>query len=238
MDKIQNSQHNVIIISGLYGMLFPNEPVQIYESPMEDFLEIQNVWRDDRTLTKILLDYLISQNISAIVNLSSQLAYINLFDWEWLKNEYFQKKGQDLKVLFSFHEVMKGQEALVKLGELFGKEVIGKSEADIMSIKNGGAIGSIVFRSSPDYEREVEILQLIRSYAWEEVFGNSDTEHELVEFKPQLFDKGRTDGTSRSIEFECFKTIGAFLNTNGGALFIGVRAVSYTHLTLPTKRIV
>lgn len=219
---LRQSPHHVLIISGLYGLVLPDERIQIYESPLEDFTDIQEVWRRDNTLTKILLDYLISCNIKMIVNLSSQLSYISLINWSSLATEYFVKKKQELRVFYTSHEIMKGSEALGKFGDIFCSSLIKKGESDLLSMKEGDSIGTVHFSKKLNLDREVEILSLIRSSAWEELFGLSKTEMEFVEFKPYLFDDVERFVNARSVEFECFKTIASFLNTNGGALYIGI----------------
>jgi hypothetical protein len=219
---LRQSPHHVLIISGLYGLVLPDERIQIYESPLEDFTDIQEVWRRDNALTKILLDYLISCNIQMIINLSSQLSYISLINWSTLATEYFVKKKHELRVFYISHEIMKGSEALGELGDIFGSSLIKKGESEFLSMHDGDTIGTVQFSKKFNLDREVEILSLIRSSAWEELFGSSKTEMEFVEFKPYLFDDEERFGNARSIEFECFKTIAAFLNTNGGVLYVGI----------------
>ena len=218
--SVRSSPHHVLIISGLYGLLSPDELIQIYESPLEDFVDIQDIWQEKNALTMILLDYLLSNNIKMIINVSSHLAYIHLIDWLTLSIEYFKIKKQDLKILYGSHEIMKGPEALTILGDIFSTKLITMREPDIFALNDGDLVGSIKLSKKRDYDREIEILSLIRGRAWEELFGLSKYETEYKEFKPTLIDL-KNDPT-RDIEFECFEAISAFLNTNGGVLFIGV----------------
>lgn len=220
IQSIRNSPHHVLIISGLYGLLLPDELIQIYESPLEDFSAIQEIWQENNALTEILLDYLLSNNVKMIINLSSQLAYIHLIDWGTLSYEYFKTTKHDLKILYGTHEIMKGPEALKILGDVLGSKLISMNEQDLVALNDGDMIKSIKFSKKRDYEREVEIQSLIRGRAWEELFGLSKYEKEYKEFKPALVDL--TEDSERSIEQECFEVIAAFLNTKGGVLFIGV----------------
>lgn len=241
INKIRDSPHHVLIISGLYGLVLSDEHIQIYESPMEDFTDIQNIWKRDTAISRVLIDYISRQNITMIVNLASQLSYTGLFDLNFMKGEYLRKTNKNLKILFPHDEIMKGPEALGKFGDLFGSDLISKTESDLLSFVNGKKIGSIIFGDKPDSERETEILSLIRNHAWEELFGISQSEHEFVEFKPSLIEIEYSN-QQRSFEFECFKTIAAFLNTNGGALFIGikdngvVKGIEKSYLKLPSYR--
>ena len=242
IQSIRGSPHHLLIISGLYGLLLPDEQIQIYESPLEDFSAIQEVWQEKNALTEILLDYLLSNDVKMIINLSSQLAYIHLIDWGTLSYEYFKTTKHDLKILYGTHEIMKGPEALKILGDVLGSKLISMNEQDLVALNDGDMIKSIKFSKKRDYEREVEIQSLIRGRAWDELFGLSKFEKEYKEFKPALVDF--TEDPQRSIEQECFEAIAAFLNTNGGVLFIGVDKDGdkigvdqlYPHLSLFSNR--
>lgn len=218
--SIRNSPHHVLIISGLYGLLSPDELIQIYESPLEDFTDIQETWREKNALTMILLDYLLSNNIKMIINLSSQLAYIHLIDWLTLSIEYFKSTKNDIKILYGTHEIIKGPATLTVLGDIFSTKLIPMTEQELLELNDGDLVGPVKLSKKRDYEREVEIQSLIRDRAWEELFGFSKYETEYKEFKPTLIDF--EEDPERSIEQECFEAIAAFLNTNGGVLFIGV----------------
>jgi hypothetical protein len=220
IQSIRNSSHHVLIISGLYGLLSPDEQIQIYESPLEDFIDIQETWREKNALTMIFLDYLLLNNIKVVINVSSHLAYIHLIDWLTLSIEYFKINKQDLKVLYGSHGIMKGPEALKVLGDVLSKKLITMSEQALLSLDDEDLIGSIKLSKKRDYDREIEILSLIRGRAWQELFGLSKYETEYKEFKPTL--TNFEANSKRDLEYECFEAISAFLNTNGGVLFIGV----------------
>jgi hypothetical protein len=220
IQSLRTSPHHFLIISGLYGLLLPNEQIQIYESPMEDLVEIQEVWKEDNALTKILLNFLLIHNINLIINLSSQLAYIHLFDWLKLSTDYMRITKKPLKYLYATHEIMKGPEALKKFGDLLKSKLIGMDSQALVSLNDGDIVSSVRFSSRPDYEKEFEILSLIQGEAWEELYGLYRVENTYLEFKPALSIPKKDP--SRSIEAEYFEAICAFLNTNGGALFIGV----------------
>lgn len=79
--NLNGSPHHLLIISGLYGLLLPQEQIQLYESPLEDRPEIQAIWREDNRLTSLLSAYIRAQGIHLVVNMTGQRAYHELIDW-------------------------------------------------------------------------------------------------------------------------------------------------------------
>jgi mRNA-degrading endonuclease RelE of RelBE toxin-antitoxin system len=75
------SPHHLLIISGLYGLLLPGEQIQLYESPLEDLQQIQEIWKKDNRLTYLLSAYIRAQGINLVVDMTGQRAYQQLIDW-------------------------------------------------------------------------------------------------------------------------------------------------------------
>ena len=80
-DRILRSPHHLLIVSGLYGLVLPNEQIQVYESPLEDVQEIRDVWTQDERLSYILAAYILSQKIRLVVDMTGQRAYQEMIDW-------------------------------------------------------------------------------------------------------------------------------------------------------------
>jgi|GEM_PF-862312 mRNA-degrading endonuclease RelE of RelBE toxin-antitoxin system len=80
-DKVLQSPHHLLIISGLYGLLLPNEQIQVYESPLEDVQQIRDVWIKDERLTYILAAYILAQGVRLVIDMTGQRAYQEMINW-------------------------------------------------------------------------------------------------------------------------------------------------------------
>lgn len=79
--SLLKSPHHLLIISGLYGLLLPEEQIQLYESPLEDLHQIQEIWKKDNRLTNLLSAYIRAQGINLVIDMTGQRAYQQLIDW-------------------------------------------------------------------------------------------------------------------------------------------------------------
>lgn len=85
---LYSSGHHFLIISGLYGMVSPDEPVQLYTCPVDvESVEVQTFWRRVDTLTRILLDYIQKNSISMIFDCTSRQIYRDMINWDYLKKK-------------------------------------------------------------------------------------------------------------------------------------------------------
>ncbi|WP_320211753.1 peroxide stress protein YaaA [Methanospirillum purgamenti] len=140
--KCIESSHHTIIISGLYGMLTPVEQIQLYESPLEDFHEIQDVLKKDNALTHILIDYILSHNISRVFDLTGDKAYQQLINWSLIK-EY------GIMTLHASAEDC-GPNQLRNFGILMDAFLLEAPTDHLIRLNPGQKIGNVTFLDSPD----------------------------------------------------------------------------------------
>lgn len=208
-----NSEHDFLILSGLYGVISPVEPIQLYECNLEELQEFHNNWTQDDLLTNILLDYIENNDITSIVDLTSQHEYRNLIYWKRL----YEK--EDLNVLHAHNQNFAGPQALIEMATYLKKSLL-TMKASEFSIKETKPENNCCLTSSiiPPEGWPMETSARIKK-ALEE--GETNTR----EFKVAL-----TGGTrdhplhirKSTLKYRCMKSISALMNTEGGELFVGI----------------
>jgi hypothetical protein len=84
---VNQSQSHLLIISGLYGVLNPDEMIQLYSLNVNDSPEVWKNWTRYDILTSALLEYIKNNNIKHLVNFLSVRSYSQLINWDRLSNE-------------------------------------------------------------------------------------------------------------------------------------------------------
>lgn len=82
MGLLGESPHHWLITSALYGLLTPDEPIQRYSCHTLDDEALIEVWTKDGLLTSVLLAYVRAFGVDLIVDLTADVSYHDLFDWE------------------------------------------------------------------------------------------------------------------------------------------------------------
>ncbi|HPD09540.1 MAG TPA: peroxide stress protein YaaA [Methanoregulaceae archaeon] len=104
--SLEKSPHHLLIISGLYGLLLPEEQIQLYESPLEDLQEIQEIWKTDNRLTCLLAAYARAEGIKLVVDMTGQRAYQQLIDWSAIEGL------KDVRVLHAMGKIGPGEDQI------------------------------------------------------------------------------------------------------------------------------
>ena len=104
------SSHHWIVVSALYGLLTPREPIQRYSCHTLDDAEITEIWTKSGLLTSLLLEYVRVFRVRLIVNLMADASYHDLFNWERL--------SRHARVLWAFGAQNAGPGLLPALGFL------------------------------------------------------------------------------------------------------------------------
>ena len=91
---LRASSHHLLLLSGLYGVLRPFEPIQLYSCPLAS--RVAELWQDDGVLTDVLSNYVVEHSIEWIIDLTAVDAYRRLVDWEEIS-------GYSVQVLHCFH---------------------------------------------------------------------------------------------------------------------------------------
>jgi mRNA-degrading endonuclease RelE of RelBE toxin-antitoxin system len=136
--KMRFSQHHTLFLSGLYGLVSPNEPIQLYCCPLTPL--VVNQWVQEDLLTKVLCDYTQRHSILRVFDLTAVMAYRNLVDWDLLC-----RKGTD--VLHCFSTMSSGDSALIPFAQLMKRSLLDASEDELIGIKPELRLQNVVFRS-------------------------------------------------------------------------------------------
>lgn len=109
---------HVLIMSGLYGLILPTDPIQNYDVHITDVdrssgLNLQSYWKDRELMTEILLSHIkwIEQNkgpIGRIVDCLSELSYQETINWSLLEHRW--------PVFHRVFEKSAGRDSLENLG--------------------------------------------------------------------------------------------------------------------------
>ena len=173
--------HHVLLMSGLYGLLLPNEPIQLYSCPL--LPQVARAWQDDDLLTEVLCEFVEKHGIAKIIDLTAVDAYRKRIDWG-------EVARAGTEVLHCFDTMAAGDYTLVSFGKLLGTQLVDQSEDELVDLASETAIGTVVFRSlsKPDdgmpqeesWLKEEDILTPRPLTALEEAFGGGNPEVEEV----------------------------------------------------------
>jgi len=119
-----NHKHHVLILSGLYGLLSPEEPIQLYSLHTKDNQTIFEIWEND--LTKILQKYIERFSISSVVDLTAENLYRKLINWNLIK------KSSD--VFHAFGEQNVGPSLLESIGGFLEEKGFSGDESELNSL--------------------------------------------------------------------------------------------------------
>jgi hypothetical protein len=129
--KLFRSKHHVLFLSGLYGLLCPMEPIQLYSCPVEINSKPFDIWTDGDTLTNVLTAYISEHGITRVFDFTAVLAYRRLISWPSIRVEV---KGQ---VLHCFGSMAAGADLLVPFGHLMKDYFLEATEDELLHIQCG-----------------------------------------------------------------------------------------------------
>ena len=137
---LRASSHHVLLLSGLYGVLRPFEPIQLYSCPLDS--RVAGLWREDGVLTKVLISYVVERSIERIIDLTAVEAYRRLVDWD-------EVSGYGARVLHCFHVMGAGDYALIPFGQVLRGRLLGMPEPDLLALEPEHRMNGVVFRELP-----------------------------------------------------------------------------------------
>lgn len=124
-------KHHLLIISGLYGVLTPTEPIQCYSCHVPDHDLIAGYWTQkiqSDLLTAILMDYIKHFKIKVVFDLMAVDAYRNLISWEMMRHAV---RGN---LLHCYSQQFAGPALLPSLGSMARKLLVAP-ETHLLQIK-------------------------------------------------------------------------------------------------------
>ncbi len=148
--KIAEGEYPTLILSGLYGLLLPTEPIQLYSCPLSD--QISELWRSDSLLTEVLCEYIRRRDIARIFDLTAIEGYSQLIDWARIT-------VTQTEVLRCADSMAAGDYALTSFGRLLRTTMLEMSEDELIDIQPETRIETVNFApfeypASPAHGRE------------------------------------------------------------------------------------
>ncbi len=122
---------SAVILSGLYGVLLPDEPIQDYSCHLNDHPSIRNVWSGSNLATEVLLRLVRNQGIEKIIDFTALHSYRYLLDWCRIR------ASVPGGVLHLFGEQTRGESLLTPLGALARSLLVERTEQELLRLENG-----------------------------------------------------------------------------------------------------
>ena len=140
--RLAESGHHALFLSGLYGLLRPTEPVQLYSCPLDP--QVAELWRKDGLLTDVLCEYIRRFGIARIIDLTAIDVYRQLIDWERVAETRTD-------VLHCFDVMAAGDYALTPFGKCLAEELLHLTEDEIADLpfehRLETELGTMILRS-------------------------------------------------------------------------------------------
>lgn len=155
----QRTEHHLLILSGLYGLVTPTEPIQCYSCHASDHADIHTAWTEDSRLTDVLVAYIEKAGITKVFDFTAADVYRNLIAWEMVR------RATSGNVLHCFSKQFAGPALLRPLGAVT-KKFLEMSEAELLAIKPGHAEATpykeVLFESVPVPDERTDVAREIR----------------------------------------------------------------------------
>jgi len=140
-------ENHFLIVSGLYGVLTPTEPIQRYSCNIQDEPDIRKRWKKAGDsgiglLTRILISYIQKFSITRIFEFMGDDSYRHLVDWDAISRE------TNSTIFYTHGEQQQGTDMLLELGEVAGLMLRDCPDNKLSTIKSGNIIEGVRFDSS------------------------------------------------------------------------------------------
>jgi len=129
LELVRQSPHHMLILSGLYGVVAPDEPIQDYSLHVTDDGRITEVWTRDHSLTALLLACVRRHSIKRIFDLTGDENYRHLICWS--------EVARQAQVFHAFSRRRFSEKTLPALGSLAGRYLLLVSPQELMSLQEG-----------------------------------------------------------------------------------------------------
>ena len=161
--SLNRSPHHLLIISGLYGLLLPQEQIQLYESPLEDLPEIQAIWKEGNRLTRLLSAYIKARGVRLVVDMTGQRAYHEMIDWPAI----YALPG--VRVLHAMANIGPGEDQIKTFGAALCDPLLRMPASELLTLPDSWELEAhhLMLRSIPsppkgeDWPREPSELEMV-----------------------------------------------------------------------------
>jgi len=121
-----NRRHHVLIVSAFYGLVVPEEQIQLYSCHLGDHDELSKIWTTDELITELVEEYVEVHKIVRIFDLLGVESYRQLFDWNRL--------SEKCRVRHLFSADNAGADALPALGRWLKHQLQAVDETETESL--------------------------------------------------------------------------------------------------------
>lgn len=144
-----DSENHLLIVSGLYGLLTPAEPIQHYNCNVPEERTIRELWKQGDLLTNMVIVYMSEHGIRRVFDFMAEDSYRHLIDWELIR------KTTDCEIFYSHSGFPRegeqiGVNLLPRLGYAAGMFLKERPEVRLSNVRPGpvGTSG-IKLKSNP-----------------------------------------------------------------------------------------
>jgi len=134
---ILKSPHHTLILSGLYGIVRPSEPLQMYSCPVGP--HVSSTWTNNSLVTKALAEYCRTHQIVRVFDATAVQSYRDIVDWSRLAAD----TGSEIIRCFSLRA--DGEDSLIDLAELFADYLLTAPREALLTLEPGAKKRGFLF---------------------------------------------------------------------------------------------
>lgn len=108
---LRSPELHTLILTGLYGLVGVDDPIQCYSVPIEWDNNVQKYWCRDNLPTRLLIAYLQRHRITHIFDMTAREDYRDMIDWLRVRDQ------TQIPIRHCFSRIGAGPDALTHLGE-------------------------------------------------------------------------------------------------------------------------
>ena len=143
LQRLNNdSADHLLIVSGLYGLLTPSEPIQDYNCDVPDEPEILRLWTKDALLTKLVISYMHEFGINRVFDFMADDSYRHLIDWKSIEENGYGT------IFYPHCHNQIGADMLPELGHVAGLLLSEKPKTKLSDIDFNRPVAGITFSSN------------------------------------------------------------------------------------------
>jgi hypothetical protein len=225
-ERIAYSLHHVLIVSAVYGLVKPFEPVQYCSCPPDEDAAVYTLWNRNDAITELLTGYIRNYEIRRILDFSgcSPPALHGIFRWSCITSL------PRVEVFHACHRWGKGVSALPFFGIFLRDRILSARPTELMDLKPDTWYEDIIFRHEIPQEDEFSRLLGRGESAGIEfksraLWSRDEAVRDSKEPPSPEFIRYGADAST----FIIAKTLAGFLNTEGGDLIIGLSESGKEH---------
>lgn len=181
--RLLSSGHHILILSGLYGLVCPLEPVQMYDCILDEHNPNFDTWKQDDCLARVLADYVRKHGIQRIFEFTSIHDYRNVIDWGSLK-----LATNSVEVFHCFYKHADGPKGLRTLGKFVRNVFLNLPEEQLLLIEPGSECEQVIFSDQSIRTDKAEKLPIPRDWGALnlDTIPDEDVRRQLADTEEQL----------------------------------------------------